>query len=93
MATFDGKQGLELAQTDRFDIILLDLMVPTLNGSDILKALRGTDVTSVHSKIIIITNLEQRPSVRKQIERLADGYLVKAEITPNGLVTFLSHIQ
>jgi len=89
----DGKRGLELAQTDDFDIILLDLMLPNLSGSDVLQALRDPAQTPhLHSKVIIITNLEQRPEVRAAIERQADAYLVKAEITPKQLVEFLNNI-
>jgi len=90
----DGQKGLELAQTDQFDIILLDLMIPTMTGIEVLKQLRDADATPhLHSKIIITTNLEQRDEVRADIEKQADGYLVKAEITPRELVEFLSHLD
>ena len=79
----DGKKGLDLALTDQFDIILLDLMIPSMSGFDVLNTLRNpNDQPKVHAKIIITTNLEQREEVRESIERQADGYLVKAEITP-----------
>ncbi|HEU4913958.1 MAG TPA: response regulator [Candidatus Saccharimonadales bacterium] len=90
----DGQKGLELAQTDQFDIILLDLMVPTITGIEVLRRLRNSAETpSLHAKIIITTNLEQREDVRADIEKQADGYLVKAEITPRELVDFLSTIK
>lgn len=90
----DGQKGLELAQTDKYDIILLDLMVPNLTGIDILRALRDPAKTpQLHAKIIITTNLEQRDEVRADIEKQADGYLVKAEITPRELVEFLNNIK
>src|SRR5689334_15666111 len=79
----DGQKGLEQAQTDQFDIILLDLMIPTMTGVEVLQKLRDPEATAhLHSKIIITTNLEQRDEVRQDIEKQADGYLVKAEITP-----------
>ncbi len=90
----DGQKGLELAQTDQFDIVLLDLMIPTITGFEVLHALRDPKQTpTLHSKIIITTNLEQRDDVRADIEKQADGYLVKAEITPRELVTFLDTIR
>jgi len=90
----DGKEGLAAAQTNQYDIILLDLMVPNLTGIEILRALRDpARVPPVRSKIIITTNLEQRDDVRADIEKQADGYLVKAEITPKELVEFLDNIQ
>jgi CheY-like chemotaxis protein len=90
----DGQKGLELAQTDQYDIILLDLMLPNVTGIDILKVLRDPGKTpQLHAKIIITTNLEQRDEVRQDIEKQADGYLVKAEITPRELVEFLGRVK
>ena len=89
----DGQKALDKAQTDSYDIILLDLMIPTIDGIQILRALRDTAKTPhLKAKIIIITNLEQREEVRADIEKQADGYIVKAEITPHELVDFLNHI-
>ena len=90
----DGVEGLAAAQTNQYDIILLDLMVPNLTGIEILRALRDpARVPPLRSKIIITTNLEQREDVRADIEKQADGYIVKAEITPSELVDFLNTVQ
>jgi CheY-like chemotaxis protein len=90
----DGQQGLELAQSNQFDIILLDLMVPTITGIEVLRHLRNpAETPELHAKIIITTNLEQRDDIRSDIESQADGYLVKAEITPRELVEFLNTIN
>lgn len=90
----DGQKGLAAAQTDSYDIILLDLMVPNITGIEILRTLRDPRQTpKMHARIIITTNLEQRDDVRADIEHQADGYLVKAEITPHQLVEFLSTLE
>lgn len=89
----DGKRGLTLAQTGQYDIILLDLMVPTITGIEILHRLRAPGAPQIKSKIVITTNLEQREEIRADIERQADAYLVKAEITPRELVEFLGTIK
>ncbi len=90
----DGQKGLALAQTDNFDIILLDLMLPTLTGTEILRALRDHAKTpKLHAKIIVTTNLEEQGKAREEIERMADAYLVKAAITPRQLVDFLDRIS
>jgi DNA-binding response OmpR family regulator len=90
----DGASGLALAQTDQYDIILLDLMIPTITGTEVLRRLRDPSLTPhLHAKIIITTNLEQREEVRADIERQADGYIIKAAITPRELVDTLSHIK
>jgi len=90
----DGQKGLTLAQTDQFDIILLDLMIPSITGIEVLRRLRDPGQTpQLHGKIIITTNLEQREDIRADIEKQADGYIVKAEITPRELVEFLNRIK
>lgn len=90
----DGVKGLSLAQTDQYDIILLDLMLPNLTGIELLEILRDPNKTPhLKAKIIVTTNLEQREDIKKNIEKLADGYLVKAEFTPNELVEFINNID
>jgi len=90
----DGQKGLQKAQTDSYDIILIDLMVPTIDGIEILRSLRDPAKTPhLKAKIMIITNLEQRDEVRADIERQADGYIIKAEITPRELVSILDNLK
>jgi DNA-binding response OmpR family regulator len=90
----DGQKGLAAAQTDKYDIILLDLMIPNITGIEVLRTLRDPRQTpKMHARIIITTNLEQREDVRADIEQQADGYLVKAEITPHELVDFLKTLD
>src|ERR1700712_2056517 len=90
----DGQKGLAAAQTDRYDIILLDLMIPNITGIEVLRTLRDPRKTpKMHAKITITTNLEQREDGRADIERQADGFLVKAEITPRELVEFLNRLK
>lgn len=90
----DGVKALDDAQRNDYDIILLDLMVPNLTGIEILRTLRDpARVPPLKSKVIITTNLEQREDVRADIEHQADGYIVKAEITPKELVEFVDKIR
>lgn len=89
----DGQKGLAAAQTDKYDIILLDLMVPTITGIEVLRTLRNPRLTPrLRARIIVTTNVEQREEIRADIEGQADGYLIKAEITPRQLVEFLSKL-
>lgn len=90
----DGIQALKEAQSDKYDIILLDLMVPNLTGIEILRSLRNPDETPhLKAKIIITTNLEQREDIRTDIEKQADGYVVKANLTPHELADFVNNID
>ena len=88
----DGMKGLSAAMTDQYDIILLDIMLPNMVGIDILRHLRE-EKPNLHSKIIITTNLEQSKENRAEVEKHADGYIIKAEITPRQLVEFINNIK
>ena len=86
-----GEDGLRAAQTDVYDIILLDLMIPGITGFEVLRRLR-TETPNLKAKILITTNLDQEDDSRAEIESMADGYLIKAEFTPRQLVQIIDDI-
>lgn len=88
----DGLKGLEAAKTNQFDIILLDIMVPNLTGIELLQRLRR-EVPDLKAKIIVTTNLEQSEAERKEVEQQADGYIIKANMTPKEVVGFLQSLE
>lgn len=82
-----GPEGFERARTGEYAFVLLDIMIPDKTGVEVLEDLRGDDGKGLpESKIIIMTNFEQDDATRQSMERLADGYLIKAEITPHRMV-------
>lgn len=86
----NGMDGLEIAQTNNYDVVLLDLMVPGMTGMEILRALRDPQKSpGFTSRIIITTNLDQDEATRAEVEKQADGYLIKAAITPKELVQYV----
>ncbi|MCA9323853.1 response regulator [Candidatus Saccharibacteria bacterium] len=90
----DGEQALLEAVNNHYDIILLDIMLPTMNGVDLLYKMKNEHVKpAMTSKIIITTNLDQKEETRTKIEEMADGYLIKAEITPKELVSFVNQVM
>lgn len=90
----DGEEGFKEAKSDKYDIILLDIMVPNMIGTEILKRLRDPRTTpKLHSKIIVTTNLELGDEDRAAIESQADGYIVKADLTPRQLADFIKQIK
>lgn len=90
----DGQEALKEAQTNAYDIILLDLMLPNLTGNEVLHKLRDKQFTpELKAKVIVTTNLELAQENRSAIEAQADGYIVKAEVTPKELVKFLDQLK
>lgn len=86
-----GEDGLKVALKDEYDIILLDLMIPGMTGFEVLRQLRD-QAPDLKAKIIITTNLDQEDESREEIEKMADGYLIKAEFTPHQLVSIINDI-
>lgn len=89
----DGNEALERAKSEVFDIILLDLMLPEKSGVEILEALRGGKEDGLPmTKIIVTTNFDEPEEDRARLEKLADGYLIKADVTPSKLVELIEQI-
>jgi len=72
---FDGEKGFDLAATEDYDVIVLDLMLPGMNGIEICQKLR--DEEGVHTPILILTAKDQLDDKVKGLNTGADDYLVK----------------
>lgn len=90
----DGNDGLIAARNKQYDVILLDVMLPERRGTDILEALRGGKEDLIpHSHVIILTNFEQDDESRAAMQKNADAYLIKAEITPKKLIHLIEQLK
>lgn len=82
----DGVQALKmLAKTSKdnsFDLILLDIMMPNMNGWDTLKSIRNNDKTK-HIPIIMLTAINEEQKMVSGLKIGADDYIVKPFILPN----------
>jgi len=89
----DGNDGLIAARNKSYDVILLDVMLPEMRGTDILDALRGGKEDLIpNSKVLVLTNFEQDDESRTAMQKQADGYLIKAEITPKKLIEIIEQL-
>ena len=90
----DGNDGLIAARNKPYDLLLLDVMLPERRGNDILDALRGGAEDLIpNTKVIVLTNFEQDDESRMAMEKNADGYLIKAEITPSKLLSVIQQLD
>jgi DNA-binding response OmpR family regulator len=77
----NGVLGLELIRQMKPDVVLLDLMMPEMNGDEMLKRLRATE-WGKDIKVIILTNMgeSEAPDILKTLS--VSAFVVKADMTP-----------
>ena len=80
----DGQEGLVITKKEHPDLILLDIVMPIMNGYEFLHQVRR-DKEIKDLKVYIFSNLGQSSEIKKGINEGADGYLIKANLTPNQL--------
>ena len=89
-----GSDGLVAARNKPYDLILLDVMLPERRGSEILSELRSKNKDTIpDTKILVLTNFEQDDESRMAMEHHADGYLIKADITPRRLLEIIAKLD
>jgi adenylate cyclase len=72
----DGRQALDLMEQEPFDLVLLDIMMPVMNGYEVLEYLKA-EPTLCHIPVIVVSALDDLESVVKCIELGAEDYLTK----------------
>lgn len=78
ISAFDGVSGLKAAKEEKPDLILLDLILPKLDGFSVLKELKESPEVS-KIPVLVLTNLEDLESLQRVVELGAKDYLVKSE--------------
>ena len=81
----DGEEALRMARAEAPDIVLLDLIMPKLQGFEVLRALKA-DPATTKIPVIILSNLGQESDVKQAMEAGAAGYFVKANLSLQDLV-------
>ena len=87
----NGEKGLEAVSKNKVDIILLDILMPKMNGFEVLENLKKQQKTA-KIPVILLTNLNQKDEIDKGLALGADDYLVKAHFMPSEVVNKIEKI-
>lgn len=87
----DGESGIEIAKTMRPDLVLLDIVLPKMNGFQVMRALREHPKTR-KLKVYYLSNLGQDEEIEQGMKEGADGFLIKTDVTPAQLVDCVERI-
>jgi len=85
-SAFDGEEGLHLALSQSYDMIILDIMLPEMDGWKVLETIRKEQVKT---PVIILTAIDAKEDIVRGLELGADDYLVK----PFSFMEFLARIK
>lgn len=85
VSAFDGSDGVKKAETDKPDVILMDIIMPKMDGFVAVKKIKKNPATN-NIPIVMLTNLGQEEDVNKGRELGADDYFIKANHTPAEIV-------
>ena len=87
----DGKIGIAKIKADKPDLILLDIVLPKMDGFELLKKIKS-DQAIKDIPVMLLTNLGQKNEIEKGLALGAEEYIIKAHFTPTAVVVKVKEI-
>jgi len=78
----DGNQAIKMMQDRKFDLVLLDIVLPHLDGWEVLEKVKA-DPNLQDQKVVVLSNLGQKQEIDRALALGANKYLIKAHYTPS----------
>lgn len=92
-SAIDGEEGYSKLSKKEYDLILLDIILPKIDGLQMLDKLK-LDGKHITGKIVLLTNLSQDLVISKAVDYGISGYMVKSDLTPDQIVQEVkSHLE
>ena len=82
----DGEQAYNYLKGGGFDLVLLDIVLPKMDGIEVLKKLQSEKPLKPNGPILILTNLGQEAIVAEGVAAGIRGYLLKSDFTPDQVI-------
>lgn len=87
----DGEEALKIIKDKHPDFILLDLVLPSMDGFDVLKVIKK-DAKTKSIPVVLLTNLGERKDVETGLKLGANDYLIKAHFTPSEVIEKIQNL-
>lgn len=91
LAAADGEEGLRLAEQEVPDIILLDIMLPKMDGWQVLEHLKINQKTK-NIPVLMLTNLGAQEDIERGLELGATDYMIKAHFVPSEVIEKINRL-
>ena len=79
----DGQEGLDKATAGGYNLVLLDIMLPKIDGLDVLRKLKAAPPKKPNGPTVLLTNLGQDSIIKEGFTLGASGYLIKSAMNPD----------
>lgn len=87
----DGEEGIKKVKDEKPTLILLDLILPGIDGFEVLNGIKEDPALSL-IPVIILSNLGQKEDVEKGLKLGAVDYLIKAHFTPGEIIDKIKNV-
>lgn len=87
----DGEDGIKKIKEEHPDLILLDLILPGIDGFEVLTQMKA-DPSLVSIPVIILSNLGQKEDIEKGLKLGANDFLIKAHFTPGEIIEKIKNV-
>ena len=87
----DGEEGLRVIGEKKPDLVLLDLILPGLDGFEILRRLKADPATAA-TPVIVLSNLGQKEDMDRAMSAGAEDFMVKAHFTPGEIIAKIKSV-
>ena len=81
----DGEEGFNKLKQGGWDLVILDIILPKINGLEIMRKIKSDPPLRPNKKVVFLTNLDKDEEIKEALQ-LGDGYFIKSQITPGSLV-------
>ena len=88
----DGEEGWKKASAGGYDLVLIDIIMPKLDGITLLKRLKQNPPAIPNKKTVMLTVLREDKYIKDALANGADGYLMKSSLTPDHILTKATNI-
>jgi len=82
----NGEEAYNKLSQGGYDLVLLDIMMPKMDGLGIIEALKKNPPPVKNGPILLLTNLDHEPLIKDAMGEGAAAFIIKADITPEDLV-------
>jgi CheY-like chemotaxis protein len=84
-AAADGEATLEKMKIGGYNLVLLDIIMPKMDGLEVMRQMRNSPPQNPNKCVVFLTNLDKDEEIKTAL-KLGNGYLIKSQITPGKLV-------